>query len=79
VWTRDFGGDAGVIGRTMWLATQPDNAFYSFAPAPRAYTVIGVMPSRESFPVDGDLCVTLADSANRISMGSAWSRAVRNV
>ncbi len=79
VWTRDFGGDAGVIGRTMWLATQPDNAFYSFAPAPRAYTVIGVMPSRQSFPVDGDLWVPFVDSANRISMGSASSRAVRNV
>jgi putative ABC transport system permease protein len=51
LWQRRFGGDAGVVGKTLTLDG-------------RSYTVVGVMPSRFQFPtVYDDVWVPIAFSA----------------
>ncbi len=66
LWTRSFGGDAGVLGRVLTLNDRP-------------YSVIGVMPAGFEFPqanFKGDLWVPLTYSpeqarANRGNSGSS--------
>jgi putative ABC transport system permease protein len=50
LWQRQFGADAGVVGRAIRLDEQ-------------SYTVIGVLPPGRSFPADKELFVPLALSA----------------
>ena len=50
LWQRQFGGDAGVVGKRLELDG-------------RAYTVIGVMPKTLGYPLATDLFVPLARSA----------------
>jgi predicted permease len=54
LWQRQFGGDAGVVGRAIGLDGQ-------------SYTVIGVLPPELNFPLDKDLFVPLALSVSDLS------------
>ena len=47
VWTREFGADRHIIGKTLELNQQP-------------YTVVGVMPSAFSYPTWADLWIPIA-------------------
>src|SRR6185503_11409461 len=50
LWQRQFGADAGVVGRAVRLNEQ-------------SYTVIGVLPPGLNFPADKELFVPLALNA----------------
>jgi putative ABC transport system permease protein len=55
-WRQHFGGDPNVLGRTIEFDR-------------RLYTIIGVMPPRFQYPIDGDpvsLYVTIADDASTL-------------
>ncbi len=54
LWQRQFGGDAGVVGRAIGLDGQ-------------SYTVIGVLPPALNFPLDKDLFVPLVLSVSDLS------------
>jgi predicted permease len=47
LWQRRFGGDPGLLGRTIQLSG-------------RSYTVVGIMPEKFSYPVPSELWVPLA-------------------
>jgi putative ABC transport system permease protein len=78
LWQRLFGGRSDVIGTEMLLAAQPANAFTPFAARDKPYVVIGIMPPRRMFPVDGDVWIALRPEHFVASMGPS-PRAVRNV
>src|SRR5262245_27739317 len=54
LWQRQFGADAGVVGRAIGLDGQ-------------SYTVIGVLPPGLNFPLDKELFVSLAMNASDLS------------
>lgn len=56
---RTLGADPAVLGKQLLLGAQPAGMLLPFAPRGKPYTVIGVMPERRGFPVDGSLWVPL--------------------
>jgi predicted permease len=54
LWQRQFGADAGIVGRAIGLDEQ-------------SYTVIGVLPPGLNFPLDKELFVPLALNASDLS------------
>ena len=62
LWQRAFGASPTVVGQAIDLTVQPTYSFVPFALASKRYVVIGVMPPRASFPVDGDIWVPLPDT-----------------
>jgi len=71
LWMREFGGAATVLGRQIDLATLPLNIGVPFAPAAETYTIVGVMPDAQAFPVEGDLWHPLWTGYNVVMMGEA--------
>src|SRR5262245_14204996 len=64
LWQRRFGGQPGVVGRTLRLDSAP-------------YTIIVVLPPRFQFPERGvDVWVPLQPAAEERSSGAFWLRAV---
>ena len=76
LWQRLFGGDPTVIGRSVDLSEQPVSILIPSALPLAPYTVVGVMPPHDRFPVEGDLWVPLVDKFNRVSMGETRVRHV---
>ncbi|MGH7538555.1 MAG: ABC transporter permease [Gemmatimonadales bacterium] len=52
LWQRHFGGDSGIVGRTISLSGQP-------------HTVIGVLPPPHQFPADQQLWVPIREGLSR--------------
>ncbi|MBB6145068.1 putative permease [Silvibacterium bohemicum] len=51
-WQRQFGGDAGIVGRSIQINE-------------RAYTVVGVMPRTLAYPSEADMFVPFAPAADQ--------------
>ena len=81
LWQRAFGGRADVIGTSVLVAAQPANEFTPFAPRGKPFVVIGVMPPKRQFPVDGDVWMPLRPERFAVTMGASprWARNVATV
>lgn len=62
-WQERFGGDRGVVGRTMILDEEP-------------HTIVGVMPRGFSFPEGARLWTTLPDEDRELGRNQQFARAV---
>lgn len=78
VWQEYFSGDPGVIGRQISLASQPLTIVTPQAPPGKRYTVVGVMPPKDAFPVEGDVWLPLFIDDYLPRMGVS-PRAIRNM
>jgi predicted permease len=78
LWKRSFSGDQGVIGRQIELVVQPAYSFGSHALKGKPYTVIGIMPPNQQFPVRSDLWIPFIQGAFAVVMGGS-PRASRGV
>ena len=61
LWRRRFSGDTGVVGRAVNLDGNP-------------YTVVGVLPTRESYPATADIYVPLVFPAGDLDEGNRGAR-----
>jgi len=78
LWQRRFGGTKEVIGSEILMTAQPTNVLIPFSQPGRPYTVIGVMPERSRFPVEGDIWIPLNPERQKPTMGID-ARSARNI
>ena len=64
LWQTHFGGDAGAIGKQITLTALPAVMFLDHSLQGKLYTVVGVMPPRSRFPLDGDVWIPWVRTVN---------------
>ncbi len=72
LWQNNFGGDPGIVGKQITLTalqTGGIKPFFDHSLTGKPYTVIGVMPARSRFPVEGALWIPWARTVNATYTG----------
>src|ERR1700733_14470422 len=67
LWQNHFGGDPAILGRQVTLTalqTGAAKALFDHALAGKPYTVVGVMPPFSKFPLEGEVWIPWARTAN---------------